>query len=229
MALIVLIVHLFIALGLVGLVLMQRSEGGALGMGGGSGSLISGRGAADILARMTTVAGAIFFLTSLSLTLMAGRDRGGGSVLERAPATAPVTAPAPLAPPEQPVEGALDGVPGPEDAVQRAGPLQERPPISTTSPASESAPETPAARAAAVPPPAAEPQPTRTAAAPAPTRPQASAAPPRQAATPPPLTAAEPSPAPTNSTPPATPAAESVEDAPAEPAPSPRVRAGPEE
>ena len=245
MALIVLIVHLFIALGLVGLVLMQRSEGGALGMGGGSGSIISGRGAADILARMTTVAGAIFFVTSLSLTMMAGRGREGASVLDRAPATAPIAAPAPIGPPAQPVEETLNGVPAPEDAVQRAAPLDREGAGAAPLPVpTRTAPPAPAAQQAAPAvttqrpaPPAATPPAPRTAApatTPAPTR-TAAAAPATTRQTPPAATPARApattTPAPTaTSPPPAAQPRESV-DAPATepPAAPPRVRAGPEE
>lgn len=73
MELIVLIIHLLVCVCLIGLVLLQRSEGGALGMGGGGGgSLMSGRGAADALARMTSVAGGFFLATSLGLTVLSG-------------------------------------------------------------------------------------------------------------------------------------------------------------
>ncbi|UPT61101.1 MAG: preprotein translocase subunit SecG [Hyphomonadaceae bacterium JAD_PAG50586_4] len=58
MEVVVLSIHLLVCICLIGLVLLQRSEGGALGMGGGGGgSLMSGRGAADALAKMTQVAG----------------------------------------------------------------------------------------------------------------------------------------------------------------------------
>jgi CTP synthase len=73
MELIVLSIHLLVCMCLIGLVLLQRSEGGALGMGGGGGgALMSGRGAADALAKMTSVAGGFFIVTSLSLTLISG-------------------------------------------------------------------------------------------------------------------------------------------------------------
>ena len=71
MEVILLIIHLLVCVCLIGLVLLQRSEGGALGMGGGggAGSLMSGRGAADALAKMTSVAGGFFLVTSISLTV----------------------------------------------------------------------------------------------------------------------------------------------------------------
>ncbi|TPW08910.1 MAG: preprotein translocase subunit SecG, partial [Alphaproteobacteria bacterium] len=67
-----LVLHLLICVVLVGAVLMQRSEGGALGMGGGGGGLISGRGAADMMVNITSWVGGAFFVTSIVLTVMAG-------------------------------------------------------------------------------------------------------------------------------------------------------------
>jgi preprotein translocase subunit SecG len=101
MELVVLLIHLVVSVCLIGLVLLQRSEGGALGMGGGGGSLMSGRGAADALARMTSVAGGFFLVTSLGLTVLSGAaaTNEGRSVFDLLPQTqsAPA-APAPAAP-----------------------------------------------------------------------------------------------------------------------------------
>jgi preprotein translocase subunit SecG len=99
---IVLIIHLVVCVCLIGLVLLQRSEGGALGMGGGGGgggSLMSGRGAADALAKMTSVAGGFFLVTSLGLSVLSGAasNASGVSVFDRTPA--PAAAPATTAPP----------------------------------------------------------------------------------------------------------------------------------
>lgn len=99
MELIVLSIHLLVCMCLVGLVLLQRSEGGALGMGGGGGgAMMSGRGAADALARMTSVAGGFFLVTSLGLTVLSGANANQGrSVLDgfEAPITLPSTTVAP--------------------------------------------------------------------------------------------------------------------------------------
>lgn len=66
-----LVVHLFIAIGLVSVVLLQRSEGGALGMGGGGpGGVMSGRAAGDLLTRTTQILAAAFFLTSVLLVVV---------------------------------------------------------------------------------------------------------------------------------------------------------------
>jgi len=83
MATVVLILHIMIAAVLIGVVLLQRSEGGALGMGGGGGGgFMSGRGAANFLTRATAALAAGFFATSLFLSLVGARSGGPRSVLE---------------------------------------------------------------------------------------------------------------------------------------------------
>lgn len=71
---VILALHILACVAMTVVVLLQRSEGGALGIGGGSGSVFSGRGAAGALVRTTMIIGGIFFLTSLVLTTMASRD-----------------------------------------------------------------------------------------------------------------------------------------------------------
>ena len=112
---VVLVIHLLIAIGLVGVVLLQRSEGGALGMGGGGAGgggmsgFMTGRAAADMLTRTTAILAAAFMATSLILAIMAGAGRESKSILDQpasgigaptAPGGAPAapTAPAPPAP-----------------------------------------------------------------------------------------------------------------------------------
>ncbi len=81
---VLLVIHSFACVAMVGAVLIQRSEGGALGIGGGGGGgLISGRGAADVLVRTTMVLGAIFFTTSLILTRMSNDAATRPSEIER--------------------------------------------------------------------------------------------------------------------------------------------------
>jgi preprotein translocase subunit SecG len=96
---ILIVIELLVAIGLIVVVLLQRSEGGALGMGGGGsglGGLFSPRGAADTLTRATTILAALFFLTCLGLNLLALHGRNQGSFLETPAApTTPVKAPAP--------------------------------------------------------------------------------------------------------------------------------------
>ena len=69
---IVLIVHLIIALFLIAVVLLQRSEGGALGIGGGGGGMVSARGAASALSKVTWGLAIAFICTSILLTTLSG-------------------------------------------------------------------------------------------------------------------------------------------------------------
>jgi preprotein translocase subunit SecG len=82
MTTIILVIHLFIAVGLVGLVLVQRSEGGALGIGGGGGGFMTGRGAANLLTRMTAILAAAFFATSILLSVLARHGSAPPSVIQ---------------------------------------------------------------------------------------------------------------------------------------------------
>ncbi|MEM8741614.1 MAG: preprotein translocase subunit SecG [Pseudomonadota bacterium] len=97
---VVLTVHLIIAVFLIGVVLLQRSEGGALGIGGGGGGLVTGRGAATALSKLTWGLAIAFIVTSLLLTVLAAQRASDNSVLERIDAETPSTAPseAPLVP-----------------------------------------------------------------------------------------------------------------------------------
>ncbi len=97
---IILVIHLILAIALVGVILLQRSEGGALGIGGGGGGgLMSGRAAGNLLTRTTAILAGSFFVTSMGLALIANIRTGGGSPFERINDVAPVSAPAePVAP-----------------------------------------------------------------------------------------------------------------------------------
>ena len=85
---IVLTIHLIVALCLIGVVLLQRSEGGGLGMGGGGGAM-TGRSAANALTKLTWILAVGFIITSLSLTVIAAQNAGGDSVLDRLGLDAP--------------------------------------------------------------------------------------------------------------------------------------------
>lgn len=82
---VVIVIHLLIVLALVGVVLIQRSEGGGLGIGGGAG-LMTARGAANALTRTTAILGAAFFATSLILGIMAFQGERPTDILNRIPA-----------------------------------------------------------------------------------------------------------------------------------------------
>jgi len=99
---VLLVIHLILCLGLIILVLIQRSEGGALsGLGGGGGGmsgLMTGRSAASLLTRATGLLAGGFMLTSLILSLLANAERNTTSILDTdtsAPAAVEQSAPAP--------------------------------------------------------------------------------------------------------------------------------------
>ncbi len=101
---IILSIHLIAAIALVGVILLQRSEGGALGIGGGgaAGGLMSGRAAGNLLTRSTAILAGTFFVTSLALALIANSRSGGGSPFDKIQETAPIAAPAAPAEPTAP-------------------------------------------------------------------------------------------------------------------------------
>lgn len=88
------VVQAIVAASLVGVILMQRSEGGGLGMGGSPSGLMSARGAADFLTRTTTILATLFVLLSISLAFVAAKQGGTSTIdtsLERTVVpTAPV-------------------------------------------------------------------------------------------------------------------------------------------
>ncbi len=101
---VLIVVHLMIVLALVGVVLVQRSEGGGLGIGGGSG-FMTARGAANALTRTTAILAAAFFITSLGLSILARYGSKPTDILDRVPAaTQQQNAPA--------RQGVLDQLPG---------------------------------------------------------------------------------------------------------------------
>jgi preprotein translocase subunit SecG len=89
---VLIVIHLMVVIALVALVLLQRSEGGALGVGGGSG-FMTGRGQANVLTRATAILAAMFFATSLALTLWANLNRAPKSILEGVTPSASTSAP----------------------------------------------------------------------------------------------------------------------------------------
>lgn len=100
---VVLVIHLLIALALVGVILIQKSEGGGLGIGGGTmGGMMSARGTANLLTRTTAILAACFMVTSVTLAIMAGNTGAArpSSIIDTIPAqpAAPAT-PAQPAPP----------------------------------------------------------------------------------------------------------------------------------
>lgn len=82
---VLIVIHLMVVIALVGVVLLQRSEGGGLGIGGGSG-FMTARGAANALTRATAILAAAFFVTSLGLSLLARYGERPLDILDRVPA-----------------------------------------------------------------------------------------------------------------------------------------------
>src|SRR5450432_578765 len=105
---VVIVIHLMIVLVMIGAVLLQKSEGGGLGMGGGAG-FMSSRGTANLLTRTTAVLAFGFFLTSLFLSWYASYDRKPTSILDNSPVSQSQPAgPAAPAPPLSQGGGVLD-------------------------------------------------------------------------------------------------------------------------
>ena len=88
---VVVVVHVLVAIGIIGLVLLQHGKGADMGSGfggGASSSLFGATGSANFLSRMTAVLATIFFISSLGLAYLATvKPREGGGVMDRAPAT----------------------------------------------------------------------------------------------------------------------------------------------
>src|SRR6184192_12495 len=128
---VIIVIHLMVVLAMTGVVLLQRSEGGGLGMGGGSGGFLTSRGSANVLTRTTATLAAVFFATSLVLSILAGWDRKPHSILEGA---SPATQPANPAAPPQPLGGGGRGV---LDTLRQGQPSgqQGQPPAAPAPPA----------------------------------------------------------------------------------------------
>jgi preprotein translocase subunit SecG len=94
---VIIVIHLMLVLALIGVVLLQRSEGGGLGIGS-TGGFMSSRGTANVLTRATAILAGLFFVTSLMLSILAGVNRKPTSILQGAAPNAPAVpgAPAPL-------------------------------------------------------------------------------------------------------------------------------------
>lgn len=134
---VLLVLHVFVTVALIGVVLIQRSEGGGLGLGGGQGmgNFMSGRGTANLLTRTTAILGTAFFVLSLSLALLyKGSATTNNAAILNGPATSSPSAPAPSAPPVPNSPASLPQTPA--DAL----PAPSAPPA----PAAPVAPATPA-------------------------------------------------------------------------------------
>lgn len=107
MTTLILVIHLMICIAMVALILLQRSEGGALGIGGGGGGMMSGRGSGNVLTRVTSYLAAAFFVTSIALTVLAELTATGPSIGETPATQGQPSAPSlpdlqPIVPPAEP-------------------------------------------------------------------------------------------------------------------------------
>jgi preprotein translocase subunit SecG len=110
MIILLLAVHILVAITLVGVILLQKSEGGALGMGGGGMSgFMTGRSTANLLTRATAILAAAFMTTSVLLVVMHNREHAPRSILEQGAPASPESpavppAPQPQTPPAEPAQ-----------------------------------------------------------------------------------------------------------------------------
>ena len=123
MTTVLLVIHIMIAIALIAVVLLQRSEGGALGIGGGGGGFMTGRGAGNALTKTTAVLAAAFFATSLTLTILARNTGTPTSIFNQA---------------GTPVQGGGGPLPG------LVLPSAPKPPSGAAAPAAPAAPVAPA-------------------------------------------------------------------------------------
>jgi preprotein translocase subunit SecG len=142
MLILLFVVHVMIALALIGVVLLQKSEGGALGMGGGGMSgFMTGRSTANLLTRTTAILAVLFFATSILLVMLSNYVRAPRSIVDEGPppAGAPRTPGAPATP--------SPAVPAPEAPATQDAPNPAAPtPAAPAEPAAPAAPSAPPAR-----------------------------------------------------------------------------------
>jgi preprotein translocase subunit SecG len=133
---VILVIHIMLAIALTGVILVQKSEGGALGMGGGGGmsGFMTGRSAANLLTRTTAILAACFFATSIALALIASHQRVPTSIIETPvnPAPGGPLVPTPSTTPQLPA-GIAPAAPG-------------TPPPASKAPAAPTGPATPLAK-----------------------------------------------------------------------------------
>ena len=137
---ILLVAMILISVALAGVILIQRSEGGALGMGGGPSGFMTARGAGNLLTKTTWVLATLFFICAIGLTILGNFERANRSIVDAdaigelvapttsdaAPAADP-TAPAPAAPTLQNLESSLSGISAAPAPAPAAAPAQPAP------------------------------------------------------------------------------------------------------
>ena len=127
LATVLLVVNVFVCIALIAVVLIQRSEGGALGMGGGGGSnsFMTARGAGDLLSRLTWILAGVFFTLAVAQTLLIGRIHGHSSIIDRLNAQSlDISTPAKPQPASAPLQGQPSGLQAPPAAAPGVAPQQ---------------------------------------------------------------------------------------------------------
>jgi preprotein translocase subunit SecG len=126
MTTVILVIHILLAFALIGIVLLQRSEGGGLGIGGGMSGLMTGRSSANLLTRVTAGLAALFFTTSLVLAILASNPSRPRSILD---SNAPEPMPTPTAPaapsnsqPAPPAGAPAPAAPAPQTGTSSGAP-----------------------------------------------------------------------------------------------------------
>jgi preprotein translocase subunit SecG len=180
------VVQALVAAALVGVILMQRSEGGGLGVGGSPSGLMSARGAADFLTRSTTILAITFVVLSIALAALAVGATSNRQIDTSLDRTVPVA-------PADPLSGAVPGMPLPGGPLPGASPAPVEPAPATTAddPLASAVRPTAQPTSAAPPTPRVTPSPKST---PRPSPSAAATATPTAATTPTPAPAAEPTP-----------------------------------
>ena len=131
---VLLVLHVFVTIALIGVVLIQRSEGGGLGLGAsqGMGSLMTGRGTANLLTRATAILGTLFFALSLGLAVLYHNrtSTGAAAILNGGPTVpAPIALPGPAPLPQTPADALHVPVPGNAPAAPTGGLAVPAPPV----------------------------------------------------------------------------------------------------
>ena len=145
MTTVVIVIHLMVVVAMIGLILLQRSEGGALGIGGGQGAFLTGRSAGNMLSHTTAYLAIAFFVTSLGLAFIAKYQSRPADILERLPGQTTPATETPAAP--APATGAPTSA---EDLLKQLGGSSggpQAPPATdgaATPPATEGTPAAPA-------------------------------------------------------------------------------------
>jgi preprotein translocase subunit SecG len=137
MLILLFVIHVLIALALIGVVMLQKSEGGALGMGGGGMSgFMTGRSTANLLTRTTAILAALFFATSIVLVMLSNYTRAPRSIIDEGGSlpTAPLTPGAPVVPAAPSPAVPSPGVPVVPAAPSPAAPAQPAAPAAPSAP-----------------------------------------------------------------------------------------------